>query len=183
MRMITYPQLKKIHTLLGQMGIMERKPDIVHSLTEGRTKSSREMTLQEAKALIEWLEGTQERKSTLRRIWHLAYEMGIILPGDQDETAMNAAKLDIFCKERGTVKKNISDQSVKELKRTAKQFEAMYGKHVQKQTRLAMLEKLREELEKNIASENYEEAARIKAMIEIQNGQSKTKRKRTPKTV
>ena len=46
-----------------------------------------------------------------------------------------------------------------------------------------MLEKLRKELEKNIASENYEEAARIKAMIEIQNGQSKTKRKRTPKTV
>lgn len=183
MRTITTPQLKKIHILLRQLGLMERKPEIIHGFTDGRTESSREMTLLEAKALIEWLEGSQERKNMLRRIWHLAYEIGIILPGDRDETAMNAAKLDIFCKERGTVKKNISEQSVKELKRTAKQFEAMYGKHVQKQTTLAMLEKLKKKLEKNIASENYEEAARIKTMIEIQNGQSKNKRKRTSKAV
>lgn len=108
MRMITTPQMKKIHTLLRQLGLMERKPEIVHGFTQGRTESSRDMTLSEAKALIEWLEGSKERTNVIRRIWHLAYEMGIIVPGDQNEKAMNVAKLEgqFFCKERGTGKES-----------------------------------------------------------------------------
>lgn len=76
--------MKKIHTLLRQLGLMERKPEIVHGFTQGRTESSRDMTLSEAKALIEWLEGSKERTNVIRRIWHLAYEMGIIVPGDPE---------------------------------------------------------------------------------------------------
>lgn len=181
MKMITTPQLKKIHTLLRQLGLMDSKQEIVHSFTEGRTESSREMTLQEAKCLIDWLEDSQERTKVIRRIWHLAYEMEIIVPGDPDEKAMNIAKLDSFCKERGTVKKAISAQDLKEVKRTAKQFEAMYGKHTQKQKHQALLESLKKELELSVAAENYEHAAQIKMTIDNLN-ENKSKRKRASKT-
>ena len=73
--MITYPQLKIIHTLLGELELRDRKSEIVYSFTEGRTESSREMTMKEAKDLIEWLKGSQERNNLVSRIWHLAYEM------------------------------------------------------------------------------------------------------------
>lgn len=183
MRMVTTPQLKKIHTLLGQLGLMDRKPEIVQSFTEGRTESSREMTLMEAKALIEYLMGSQERTTVIRRIWHLAYEMGIIVPGDQDEKAMNAAKLDAFCEQRGTVKKPLSSQSLKEVKRTAKQFEAMFAKHEQRKEDIEILESLKKSLAQCVATENYEEAARIKVEIELQNELLAPKRKRTAKAV
>lgn len=183
MRMVTTPQLKKIHTLLGQLGLMDRKPEIVQSFTESRTESSREMTLTEAKALIEWLTGSQERTTVIRRIWHLAYEIGIIVPGDHNEKAMNAAKLDAFCEQRGTVKKAISVQSLKEVKRTGKQFEVMYAKHEQRKEDLEILENLKKSLARCIATEDYEEAARIKIEIELQNELVTPKRKRAVKAV
>lgn len=183
MKMITTPQLKKIHTLLGELGIKDRKPEIVYSFTHGRTESSRDMTLMEAKALIEYLMGSQERTTVIRRIWHLAYEMGIIVPGDQDEKAMNAAKLDAFCEQRGTVKKPLSCQSLKEVKRTAKQFEAMFAKHEQRKEDIEILESLKKSLAQCVATENYEVAARIKVEIELQNELLAPKRKRAVKAV
>lgn len=183
MRTITTPQLKKIHTLLGQLGLMDRKPEIVHGFTEGRTESSRDMTLSEAKALIEWLEGSKERTIVIRRIWHLAYEMGIIIPGDQNEKAMNAAKLDAFCKERGTVKKAISAQSLKEIKRTVKQFEAMYKKHEAKQETILKIQSLEGYLQIFIKHEEYEKAADAKELIDELKKEITPKRKRAVKTV
>lgn len=183
MRMITTPQLKKIHTLLGQLGLMERKPELVHGFTEGRTESCRDMTLSEAKALIEWLEGSKERTNVIRRIWHLAYEMGIIVPGDQNEKAMNVARLDAFCKERGTVKKAISAQSLKEVKRTAKQFEAMYKKHEEKQDIKLKIQALEGYLQIFIKHEEYEKAADTKGLIDELKKEIAPKRKRTVKTV
>lgn len=183
MRMVTAPQLKKIHTLLGELGIMDRKPEIVYSFTNGRTGSSRDLTLMEAKALIEYLMGSQERTVVVKRIWHLAYEMNIIVPGDHNEKAMNAAKLDKFCEQRGTVKKALSTQSLKEVKRTVKQFEAMYNKYMEKKIRVALLEGIKKEIDKNVALENYEEAARFKKEFDWQNGLLQPKRKRAAKAV
>lgn len=183
MKMITTPQLKKIHTLLGQLGLMDSKQEIVHSFTEGRTESSREMTLQEAKYLIDWLENSQERTKVIRHIWHLAYEMGIIVPGDLDEKAMNIAKLDSFCKERGTVKKAISAQSLKEVKRTVKQFEAMHKKHKEKQETILKIQALEGYLQIFIKHEEYEKAADAKELIDELKKKIAPKRKRVAKTV
>lgn len=183
MRMVTPSQLKKIHTLLGQLGLMKRKLEIVYGFTGGRTESSRELTLQEAKALIEWLAESDERTRIVRHIWHLAYEMGIIVPGDQSEKAMNIAKLDAFCKERGTVKKAISAQSLKEVKRTAKQFEAMYKKHEEKQDIKLKIQALEGYLQIFIKHEEYEKAADTKKLIDELKKEIAPKRKRAVKAV
>lgn len=183
MRMVTAPQLKKIHTLLGELGIMDRKPEIVYGFTNGRTESSRELTLMEAKALIEHLMGSQERTVVVKRIWHLAYEMNIIVPGDHNEKAMNAAKLDKFCEQRGTVKKALSTQSLKEVKRTVKQFEAMYQKWKDKQEILSQIEALKGYIGIFIKHEDYEQAAKAKKLMDELSAEISPKRKRTAKTV
>lgn len=183
MKMITPAQLKFIHALLGELNLMEHKAELVFSFTGHRTESCRELTLKEARELIDYLKGSQERTVVIRRIWHLAYEMGIIIPGDRNERSMNAAKLDAFCEQRGTVKKAVSQQTLQEVKRTAKQFEAMYSRHLQKLERRTLLESLKKKLETNIASENYEEAARLKKMIDEQKEQNKSKRKKARKAV
>lgn len=166
MKMITYSQLKIIYTLLGQLELKDRKSEIVYSFTEGRTESCREMTLKEAKGLIEWLKDSQERNNIVLRIWHLAYEMEIIVPGDQNEKMMNRAKLDAFCKERGTIKKSISMQSLKEVKRTLKQFEAMYKKWSDKQNRIYKARELNRQMEDLIQKEEYEKAAEVKNILD-----------------
>lgn len=182
MRMVTAPQLKKIHTLLGELGIMDRKPEIVYGFTNGRTESSRELTLMEAKSLIEYLMGSQERTVVVKRIWHLAYEMNIIVPGDHNEKAMNAAKLDKFCEQRGTVKKALSTQSLKEVKRTARQFEAMYQKYTEKQEALTDIKKLEAFLQAFIRIEDYENASKAKKAIDELTAKITPKRKRAVKT-
>ena len=42
---------------------------------------------------------------------------------------MNIAKINKFCRERGTVKKNISEMNLTELRKTKKQFEAILDKN------------------------------------------------------
>lgn len=42
-----------------------------------------------------------------------------------EDKLMNCAKINKFCRERGTVKKNINEMNLQELKKTHKQFEAM----------------------------------------------------------
>lgn len=183
MRMITKPQLTIIHTLLSQLGKMEYKPELVSSFTGGRTDSCREMYLQEAKELIGYLKGSQERQTVVKRIWFMAYEMNIITPGNREEKAMNAAKLDAFCKQRGTVKKTIDLQTLPELKRTAKQFEAMYKKHKEKQEALRDIQELEGYLQIFIKHEEYEQAAQTKKLIDEIKNEVAPKRKRAVKAV
>lgn len=183
MRNVTAAQLKMVHTLLGELGIMERKTELVFSFTNGRTESSRDMTLMEAKALIEYLMGSQERTEVVNRIWHMAYEMDIIVPGDRSEKAMNAAKLDAFCEQRGSVKMRISLQTLPELKRTAKQFEAMYKKYTEKQETLLNIKKLEAFLQVFIKTEDYENASKAKKAIDELTAEITPKWKRTAKTV
>lgn len=140
-RKITGAQLKLIHTLLSQKKLMEHKRDLCLGFSNGRTESSRELTLSEARVFIQYLKEdtagedaiNREKNSIIKRIWHLGYLAGIIYGDSPEDKAINSAKLDTFAKERGTVKKPLRQQSVAELKRTVKQFEAIFQKTNEKQ--------------------------------------------------
>lgn len=166
MNPLTPAQLKIIHVLLNQLDLMERKADLVYSFSHGRTESSRELTLTEAKEFIEYLKRSEETQRLICSIWHLAYEMNIISGSGSEQNGMNAAKLDMFCKNRGAVKKNLREQSYTELKKTHRQFEAMYKKHLQKQNIAKTLAKLEREMKECIAVENYERCSELKREIE-----------------
>ena len=144
---ITTAQIKKIHVLLNAKGLMDEKRTLVSSISNGRTESSKELTLKEAGSLISFLSEnnansyqqhdnsayllkrleeliienenlkqdikdlkkdtdettTADRCSILNIIWEIAWKIG----ETNDDYQMNIAKLNMFCRQRGTVKKNI----------------------------------------------------------------------------
>lgn len=134
---VTTAQIKKIHVLLQQKGVVDEKQTMVYSISNGRTESTKELTCREAKQLIDFLisenpEEDNKIKAIYRAIWKLAWEMEIIYGTTDDDYQMNKAKLNMFCRQRGTVKKSLFDMDLPELKKTHRQFEAMYKKHIEK---------------------------------------------------
>lgn len=128
-------QLKKIQTMFTKLGFEpEDKQGIISTLTKGRATSTKDITIEEAKILINYLMGKTDQKKEayqtecrdiVKQIYHLSYEVGMSYGDTPEDKLMNCAKINKFCRERGTVKKNITEMNLTELKKTKKQFEAM----------------------------------------------------------
>jgi hypothetical protein len=100
-----------------------------------------------------------------------------MIQGNTDiDIKTNAAKLDLFCKQRGTVKKPIREQSYAELKRTHRQFEGMYNKHLDKQENEYRKQILQEKLDEYIANEYYEKCAEISKELNELTTKKRTKK-------
>jgi hypothetical protein len=123
MQMISYQQIQKLHILLKQKSLIEHKAQIIHSVTYGRTTSSKELTMQEARYIIQQLSDDEDLSRMKSKVFALAYEAGIIYGYTAEDKKMNAAKIDSFLLDRGTIKKKINDQSKAELIKTVNQFE------------------------------------------------------------
>jgi hypothetical protein len=131
---VTKAQISKIHVLLQQKGLLDEKKTMIYSISDGRTESTKELTSNEARRLIAFLldensEIKEKIKVVTNAIWKMAWEMGIIYGKTKDDHNMNIAKMNMFCRQRGTVKKNFIEMNLPELQKTHKQFEAMYKKH------------------------------------------------------
>lgn len=134
-KLLSPAQLKKIQTMFAKLGFEpEDKQGIISSLTKGRVTSTKDITFEEAKVLINYLMGKTDQKKEayqaecrdiVRQIYHLSYEVGMSYGDTPEDKLMNCAKINKFCRERGTVKKNITEMNLTELKKTKKQFEAM----------------------------------------------------------
>lgn len=125
MQKITTPQLQKLHVLLNNLGLIDQKADIVHNMTNGRTESSKELTTDEARRLITNLAEYDPNERLKGLIFSLAYQAGIIYGDTPEDKKMNAAKLNLFLKERGAVKLELNQMHYKELVKTQRQFEAI----------------------------------------------------------
>lgn len=125
MQTITKPQLTKLHTLLNALGLIEMKKELIYNYTQGRTESSRELSFNEAKFMIWQLSKQDPRESQIRSIKYLGYKAGIIYGDTKDDWKMNEAKLNVFLREKGTVKKNLQNMTLEELKKVHRQFEAI----------------------------------------------------------
>lgn len=134
---VTAAQIKKIHVLLQQKGLMDQKEALLYSFSDGTATSTKHLTCDEAKHLIAFLMDDQaeiqnKQKALVKAVWRLAWDMGIIYGETNEDYQMNKAKLNMFCRQRGTVKKNLTEQNLPELRKTHRQFEAMYTKHKNK---------------------------------------------------
>lgn len=129
---ISKAQLSKIHVLLNQRGLLDEKASIVYSVSNGRTESTKELTCHEGRQMIGLLVTEQDsieadkRKAIFKAIYRLAWKMDIIYGDTEEDYRMNIAKLNVFCRQRGTVKKNLTEQNLPEMRRTHRQFEAMF---------------------------------------------------------
>lgn len=125
LRPVTTPQLTKIHVLLSQFGITEDKADLVSQFTNGRETSSRKLTFDEAKSLLQHLSRFDPSNKMRRKVFALAYTAGIIYGDTPQDKKINIAKLDMFLKEKGTVKKALNKMSNEELIKVVNQFTAI----------------------------------------------------------
>lgn len=122
---ITGPQLSKLHCMLSQLGMLDNKKELIRHFTNGRTESSRDLTIDEARDLIGQLCANDPRQRHVKAIWSLAYSAGIIYGDSVDDNNMNAAKLNLFLRSRGTVKKDLSKMTLEEVKKVHRQFEGI----------------------------------------------------------
>lgn len=136
--LISNAQKQLIHRLIRQKGIEDevyRK--MVSDYSNGRTTSSKFLFKNEAQALISSLIGEDKKDNAqamkyIRRIYWLALQIGCINrdyeSSDPDEIEMNKAKINIFLRKRGAIKKDVSKQNVDELKQTVQQLEKITRK-------------------------------------------------------
>lgn len=143
---ITITQNKIIHALLGKVGLMAHKADIVAGITSGRSSSSKDMTVDEAKAMITYLRTLSPAPSSdcfasfamtkrgdsankmRRKLISLAYEM---LWAEVGNWKAAVAALDgVLTSPKSLFKKPLKKHSYTELVKVVSQFEQMYKKHL-----------------------------------------------------
>lgn len=137
----TNPQKTLLHRLKRQTGMSEDDyRAMIYDASNGRTDSSKLLYKHEATQLIKRLidpqgvnEGRQqEQLEVVKDIFGISYSIGILnknyISDDPYEIEMNKAKISSFLKKRGTIKKEISKQNLKELKATLKQLQTIKKK-------------------------------------------------------
>lgn len=136
---VTQAQIKAIQSILSKRGFdSEMRHDLVEGFTSGRTRSTKDLSFDEARKLIEVLMREDqarinaESKRLLASIYKLSFDIDFLNKGfdnsSDEDRAMNIAKINKFCRERGKFKKNVSQMSLSELKETKTQFEAISRK-------------------------------------------------------
>ncbi|TWI16304.1 hypothetical protein [Sphingobacterium siyangense] len=125
MKLVSKPQLAKIHILLKQNGWTEYKEDVVLGITKGRSKSTKDLTFEEAKGMIRTLSEHNPTERLKSLVFSLAYQAGVIYGATAVDKKINAAKLDMFLQKSGTVKKPLNSMAHFELLKTVNQFKSI----------------------------------------------------------
>lgn len=160
-KMISKAQITKIQTMLSRLGFSaEDRHELISTLTHNRTSSTKDLTSKEATYLINYLNGrispksVQEQqeyqeqcKNEVATIYRLSYMVGMSYGDTWEDKMMNIAKINRFCRERGTVKKNITEMTLPELKKTRKQFEAMLNNNADNAVKKLIDKTLNQKLE------------------------------------
>jgi hypothetical protein len=139
---ITQSQLNRIRTLIEEKDLTDLQCEILACFVGKEiTCAEDELTREEAVKLIRTLQYKEiqewafnQRSRT--RIFFIAWNTGMIYGSSTDDKKMNIAKINMFFREKGTVKKNMFDYDARflmnksEIKKSLRQFESLYKKHL-----------------------------------------------------
>jgi hypothetical protein len=119
----------RFHLLLTQTGKKPHKAALVYSFTNGRSESSRDMTNQEAKELVHYLENINTADDPAdrmrKKIISMAREMGWELRTATGKVA-DMERIKNWVTKYGYLKKPLNDYQINELPRLVTQFEQVY---------------------------------------------------------
>lgn len=119
----------RIHLLLSQSGKAAHKKELVSSFTSGRSDSSRDMTDQEARDLISYLEGSKTAPDPAdrmrKKIISMAREIGWEMRTAKGKVA-DIERIKNWVLKYGYLKKPLNDYGINELPRLVTQFEQVY---------------------------------------------------------
>jgi len=124
---ITPAQNRRLHQLLHDLGLMEDKKHLVSMTTRGRTESSKELSVAEAKTLILHLEGVttkDDRADKMRKkIFAICYNIGWIYGNSPEDRKINQAAIDRIVQKIGYLKKPLNEFTPAQLPKLVSQFE------------------------------------------------------------
>ena len=136
---ISPQQMKALHATFRSKGFdEEERHDFISRFTEGRVSSTKELTFNEARLMLERLNESDkkkkereqmEAKNLLKAIFFLSFEIPFLNKGfsndTEEEFEMNKAKLNVFSRDRSASHKNLTEMNLNELKAFKKQLEAI----------------------------------------------------------
>ncbi|WP_316777752.1 hypothetical protein [Pedobacter antarcticus] len=125
MKYATKAQVQKINILINKLQLKDDKAKIIKNYTGERTERSSLMSIEEARQLIMILVEHSPVERIKRLLFSLGYQSGILYGTTAADKKMNAAKLNMFLKERGAVKKELNAMNYSELIKIHRQFEGM----------------------------------------------------------
>lgn len=128
----TPAQNKRIHQLIGQLNISaEIKAEMVFSFTENRTGSTSEMSYDEAKYFISYLEQEAKKRELKenspenrmrKKVLAICHNLGWYQRNEGGKLVLKNSKpqldwrrIDGFCIERGPYKKKLQEHTYQEL--------------------------------------------------------------------
>lgn len=142
-RTITPQQLKALHAWFTRAGWdADARHDFIETMTGGRTRSTRELTMREASDLLKRINTDyeervkslmqQEARALLRSIYHLSMQISFLNKGFASDTPedreMNKAKVNQWARNKTKYRKDISRMTVNELRDVKQQLEAIVRK-------------------------------------------------------
>ena len=142
-RTITPQQLKALHAWFTRAGWdAEQRHDFIETMTDGRTRSTRDLTRREASDLLKRINTDyeervkplmqQEARALLRSIYHLSMQISFLNKGFSSDTLedreMNKAKINQWARNKTKFRKDISRMTVNELHDVKRQLEAIARK-------------------------------------------------------
>lgn len=141
-RPVTPQQLKALQATFHSIGYDDDdRHDFITQYTNGRVSSTKDLTMHEARNLLEQLNGEnkkkrqEESKALCRSIYSLSMRISFLnkdYPAETEEDRqMNFAKINIFCRQRTKFRKNLTVMTMEELKEVKKQMEAIARKEEQ----------------------------------------------------
>ncbi len=125
MKKSTPDQIKKISTLISRQHLSEMKDALVDQFTSGRTTSRKQMYINEAADLIQYLVKDDPSTKMRNKVFAVAHSMKWLYPKMHE---VNRMIIDRFLERRGAVKKPISQMNEKELVLVVTQFVSMQNK-------------------------------------------------------
>ena len=146
-KQISVQQLKALHATFHRIGMDDdARHGCIYEFTSGRTASSRELTMHEARQLLERLNPPDEKvramqlaeaKSVFRDIYRLSFLIPQLNQGftsdSEDEYRMNIAKLNMWARKYSKALKDVTSMKLWELQDTKKQLEAWMRREEKKQ--------------------------------------------------
>lgn len=135
----TAQQVKALHAVFRSAGMdEENRRNFLAHLTDGRTTSTKELTMQEARSILNGFSKEQqahiqnEAKQLCKQIYALSFQISFLNKGfdtsSREEFEMNKAKINQFCRERTRIRKNLTEMTLQELRQVKRQMEAIARK-------------------------------------------------------
>lgn len=143
---ITAQQLKALHATFRTLGMDdEARHGCVYSFTSGRTQSSKELTMEEARQLLDRLNPMDDKAKALQRkearlVFLDIYRLSFLIPqlnqgftsDSEEEYQMNVAKLNLWARKYTKARKDVTRMALWELQETKKQLEAFMRREERK---------------------------------------------------